>query len=182
MRRFRLKSNIPGYKAGEIFEMRDGSLIGPEGFIVYVSTEIQYHPEIMDWFEEIKDRWGPGEMENYWGIDGCGEVYCFTNHYQGITDNHFAIGNCFRTKEEAEAHLKWLKAVAVLRVDTADQHVLKEASYAGVTVCYSNSTKTLVARILDSSQYSPFMFGSISAANRSINEHRDEWLTFLEVE
>lgn len=54
----------------------------------------------------IKRPFNPGKGENYWYIIADGGVYQtsnvhFTNDYYRITS-----GNCYRTREEAEAHVE----------------------------------------------------------------------------
>lgn len=58
-----------------------------------------------------KGRWKPEFGEPYCYVDDWREVNVdeFTDHIVDLS--HYQQANCFKTKEEAEAHLKYLKAL-----------------------------------------------------------------------
>lgn len=182
MKKYKLKHDIPGYKAGTMLEMRSSGLYELGGLIAYDAGQLRAHPDIMDWFEEVGERWEPEDGSYYWFANTDGT----TSHANWINcasdRSHLALGNCFRTKEEAEAHLKWLKAVAVLRADIANQRPDWLGWKDVFMVRYSHKTKELFAAVIESVQSAPFVFDNMDDAKRSIAEHMSEWLTFLGVE
>lgn len=58
--------------------------------------------------------WKPAEGEAYYGINLYDISDCH-NVKQEVTDEMYAIGNCFRTKEEAEFVVERLKVIRELR-------------------------------------------------------------------
>lgn len=182
MKKYRLKKDIPGHKAGEIFEMGIcGDLLDEQGHCAYLKETIERHPGIMDWFEGT--RWKPDSGEHYYAVDEEGGVKKMVNNVQYRTDASLAIGNCFRTEEEAKKHREWLKAVTVLQEDTANQQV----NWGKPTCLVWQVHYDYHARMLDVNGVSfcrecPFVFGDKADANRSIDEHKKEWLTFLGVD
>ena len=57
--------------------------------------------------------WKPEFNENYWTVMRCGDLY-LTTWYDNIVDFHcYKLGNCYRTKEEAEVNRdKWISFYA----------------------------------------------------------------------
>lgn len=60
--------------------------------------------------------YSPGDNEQYYTIDSGRVSYCH-NWTQEHTDYALGAGICFKTKQETEDFLNWLKAYAVLRED-----------------------------------------------------------------
>ena len=115
MKRYKLKRDIPAFKAGEVFYLSDaGNLFRESDNVpVYGWTIIDKNPNILtDWFEEIKEptRWEPRIGQKYYLLDSNGSVYdsVWSNDY--IDRNRFEIGNCFESREEAEKAVEKLKA------------------------------------------------------------------------
>lgn len=184
MKKYRLKADIPGHKAGEIFERGDsGVMYDAEGSVAYTASEVRSHPDIMDWFEEVSERWEPEPGETYYAIDGAGNVCKMVNAIQYATNDALTIGNCFRTEEEAEQRRKWLKAEAVLRADTADQRPSwGDPTHLMYQVFYDYEDEKLGIAGISYCRKCPFAFDNRDDAERSIAEHKAEWLTFLGVE
>ena len=67
-----------------------------------------------------KKRWEPESEERFWAIDITGKVYEMLNRVQLHTDNMISIGNCFKTKEEADFAAERLKVIKELN-DFADE-------------------------------------------------------------
>ena len=115
MKRYKLERDLPTFKAGEIFYLSDtGNLIRESDNVpAYSWTTLEKFPNILtDWFEEIKEptRWKPEIDQEYYllGSDSSVKVdeWCDLS-----TDrNRFEIGNCFKSREEAEKAIERLKA------------------------------------------------------------------------
>lgn len=59
--------------------------------------------------------WEPEYDEWYFSISGCGEVESFNWLNDSTDDSSYGIGNCFKTREDAEFALEKLKVEAELR-------------------------------------------------------------------
>lgn len=115
MKRYKLKRDIPAFKAGEVFYLSDaGNLFRESDNVpVYGWTIIDKNPNILtDWFEEINEstRWKPEIDEEYYCLGSDGSV--MNDEWVGLSidSDRFDIGNCFKTKEEAEKAVEKLKA------------------------------------------------------------------------
>ena len=116
MKRYKLKRDLPTFKAGDRFVLIDsGSLIHEsDGVVAYSWTTLDKFPNILtDWFEEINEstRWKPDRNQKYYYLGNSGSVYYDTWANGSPIDNgRFEIGNCFQTEEEAEQAVEKLKA------------------------------------------------------------------------
>lgn len=87
--------------------------INPLGDINCV-MECQYSEWLLvkEFYEEIKlPRWKPKYDENYYQINGFGEVVGDIWYNTQIDESFYKFGNCFRTKEEAEAARDKIKEI-----------------------------------------------------------------------
>lgn len=129
MKQYKLLKDLPFAKAGEIFKRH--TFKSKDGLSDYDYFEIcklkhgeinetafgikrnEFIDNLDEWLEEIK------EPEFFYYIDEKGLIAKMRTDYRHA-DIHLrkAIGNYFETEEEAEEHLEWLKARAVLLEDT----------------------------------------------------------------
>lgn len=113
---YRLRKNLPTFKAGEIFYLSDtGNLLREsDNVAAYSWTTLDKFPNILtDWFEQIKEptRWKPEQNQDYYYVSSDGCVYHDSWANGSRLDNgRFEIGNCFGTEEEAERVVEKLKA------------------------------------------------------------------------
>lgn len=137
--------------------------------------------------EEVKDSlWTPGYNENYWCIDEDGHINDYFYDNDLYDKGAIEIGNCFKTRQEAQKAAEWLKAFKVLRGDTNGYRVKKDTGYVwfvrydvyedilnvdylstGASWCYINT---------------PILFSTKEDAQASIDKHQKEWKIFLGVE
>ena len=106
MKRYKLLKDLPLAKAGTIFIMGG-----------YELGETQRTGKFGEWFEEIEENkvWKPEEGGKYYCISCSGSVY-LTRYFSDKIDRHlFEIGNCFKTKEDAEKAVEKLRALRRLR-------------------------------------------------------------------
>ena len=186
MKRYKLKRDLPTFKAGEIFYLSDaGNLLRESDNVpAYSWSTIDKFPNILtDWFEEVKEptRWKPEKFQNYYHVGGDGFVYSDTWANGSAVDNgRFEIGNCFKTEEEAGRSAEYLKALAVVRGDATGKFVRGTSNWY---VYYDVHCKRLGV----SSDYYcnkngifglPY-FATEEDAERSIEQHKDEWLTIF---
>lgn len=93
--------------------------------IAYVRSTLEHFPNILkDWFEEVEDPngiWKPKMGDEYYYIlqyGLCGRVSRAPWENNDSDKLAYEIGNVFRTEEEAEKAVEWLKARKVLYDDT----------------------------------------------------------------
>lgn len=117
MKRYKLKRDIPAFKAGtECYIEEAGHMVPCRGisYTIVHKDQLAKNPNILtDWFEEVNEsiRWKPEMGQTYYHIGGDGRVYDDTWVNDSAVDNgRFEIGNCFKTIEEAEKAVERLKA------------------------------------------------------------------------
>ena len=188
MKRYKLKRDLPTFKAGEIFHLSGmGNLIHEsDGVVAYSWSTIGKFPNILtDWFEEIKEptRWEPETDQTYYGIGIGGSI--FSEYWNDLTVDHdrFEIGNCFESREEAEQVKEYLKALAVVRGDATSKF-----DKVGNNFCvFYDTTNNYLTMGVESCDMGNGIFGlpyfaTVEDAQRSIKQHKNEWLTIFGVE
>lgn len=187
MKRYKLKRCLPTFKAGEIFYLSDnGNLIRESDNIpAYSWSTIDKFPNILtDWFEEVKEptRWKPVPGDTYWSLDGVGYVNYYESSGGTYTASRVSIGNCFKTKEEAERVAEYLKALAVVRGDATTKFTKGKSNWY---VYYDAEKEYLCIEVryyfMDNGIFGLPYFATEDDAQRSIELHRNEWLTIFGV-
>ena len=186
MKRYKLKKDTPAFKAGtECYIEEAGHMVPCRGisYTIVHKDQLEKNPNILtDWFEEIKEstRWKPDESQKYYFLDGGGFVYNNRWDDDSVDDGRFEIGNCFQTKEEAEQVIEYLKALATVRGDATSKFVNGEPNF----YVYYNSHKNRLSVCSDFYEPANGIFGlpyfaTREDAQRSIELHKDEWLTIF---
>lgn len=187
MKRYKLKRDLPTFKAGEVFYLSDaGNLIRESDNIpAYSWSTIDKFPNILtDWFEEIKPtRWKPEMSHDYYYISGDGHVYDNSWDDSRFVDNgRFEIGNCFQTKEEAERVIEYLKALAVVRGDATSKFTKDRNNwYAYYDTNLNSINSSISCTMLDNGIFGLPYFATIEDARKSIEQHKNEWLIIFGV-
>ena len=185
MKRYELKRDLPTFKAGEIFYLSDaGNLLRESDNVpAYSWSTIDKFPNILaDWFEEIKPtRWKPEMSHDYYYISGDGHAYDNSWDDSRFVDNgRFEIGNCFQTEEEAEKVVEYLKALAVVRGDATSKFTKDRSNWY---VYYDTNLNSLMSSIscsmLDNGIFGLPYFATREDAQKSIEQHKNEWLTIF---
>ena len=187
MKRYKLKRDIPAFKAGEIFRLSDAGNLFRESDNVpaYGWTILNKFPNILtDWFEEIKEatRWKPEmhQVYRYINTDSSVSGSTWTDDY--FDDGRFEIGNCFQTEEEAEKVVEYLKALAVVRGDATSKFTKDRINWY---VYYDTNLNSLMSSIscsmLDNGIFGLPYFATREDAQKSIEQHKKEWLTIFGV-
>lgn len=146
-----------------------------------------------DWFEEIKSFEILDEFEmDFWTIvyhikDGFYTWHMlsdeFEDSYEDNLKHHMEIGLAFETKEEAEKHLEWLKARAVLIQDAKDfKPDWKDWDERKWCVEYNYINNCFYAIYTTGHNFGAVHFKSREDANGSIKTHEKEWKIYLGVE
>ena len=135
--------------------------------------------------EEIQEstRWRPEKFQTYYYVGGDGRVYDdgWVN-YSAVDNGRFDIGNCFQTKEETERVVEYLKALAIVRGDATTKFTKGKNNWS---VSYGTlSNRLFVENHISAVDYGIFglpYFATEEDAQRSIELHRNEWLTIFGV-
>lgn len=188
MKRYKLKRNLPTFNAGDVFYLSEvGNLIRESDNVpAYSRTTLDKFQNILtDWFEEIDEsnRWRPKKNHIYYCISG--DCYVAEDTWYGgqcVDDDRFEIGNCFQTREEAERTVEYLKALAVVRGDATSKFTKGEDNWR---VYYSASTDCLYPDYdhfsIDNGIFGLPYFATEEDAQRSIDQHKNEWLIIFGV-
>lgn len=92
----------------EYFFSNEGVEVITAGYAC-ISSDVLFKLIMGEW--EIKRKpWKPNDQEDFWYVEPDGYVYRFACFNQADADymNYYKLGNCYRTKAEAEANsAKW---------------------------------------------------------------------------
>lgn len=180
MKYYKLLKEIPMFKKGDLFFIHpeQGCLIQKDTLrLAYHKETIDKNPEILnDWFEEIPEeykRWRAKEDYKYWYIDSCGQVdYCW--EFEDNGDDSYAIGNYFKTEEEAEAYKEYLIARQVLLDDAKGGKFIEGGKNWHA---FYDTTSETYAIASGMSYYFPGVvcFKNGGSLYKSLKEHKEQW-------
>ena len=187
MKRYKLKKDTPAFKAGtECYIEEAGNMVPCRGisYTIVHKDQLEKNPNILtDWFEEINEstRWKPEINQEYYWLDSCGSVYSDAwDDGSTINNVRFEIGNCFETKEEAEKVVEYLKALATVRGDATSKFVKSGRNWYVYYDTNLNSIHSSIScTMLDNGIFGLPYFATEEDAQRSIEQHRNEWLTIF---
>ena len=190
MKRYKLKKNTPAFKAGtECYIEETGNMVPCRGisYTIVHKDQLEKNPNILtDWFEEINEstRWKPEMRRDYYYVSSSGAVYDNVwSDTPNIDHDRFDIGNCFQTKEEAERVVEYLKALAVVRGDSASKFVKDGNNWYVYYDTDLNSIHSSISRtMLDNGIFGLPYFATREDAQRSIEQHMNEWFTIFGIE
>lgn len=188
MKRYKLKKDAPAFKAGtECYIEEAGNMVPCRGisYTIVHKDQLENNPDILtDWFEEINEstRWKPEYRQNYYCVVSDGSVAVDDWSDWRLDDGRFEISNCFKTKEEAERVVEYLKALAVVRGDATTKFTKGKSNW----YVYYDAEKEyfcIEARyyFMDNGIFGLPYFATEEDAQRSIKQHRNEWLTIFGV-
>ena len=186
MKTYKLNENWSSFSVGDRFKLStrgNGDLFqlinnGGDYVLAKIPTDL---------LDEVDyDIWKPKNDEIYYYCDEDGDVFS-SKFYDGYAPHipRYSLGNCFKTKEDAQAMVGWLRArhnliesgamfVNALDVDS-DEVKCFEAYLDGEGILqvseYYLRKSDVVGRSL--------CFFNVELARQSIEEHRDDWLTYL---
>lgn len=187
MKRYKLKKDIPAFKAGEVFYLSDaGNLFRENDNVpVYGWTIIDKNPSILtDWFEQINEptRFKPDTGQEYYFLDSNGLVYDNTWSDDSIDRSRFDIGNCFQSEEEIDRAVEYLEALSVVRGDATSKFTKGCKNWR---VYYDSVYKYLAIESnfsdINNGVFGLPYFATKEDAQMSIEKHRNEWLTIFGV-
>lgn len=191
MKRYKLKKDLPTFKAGEEFHISlEGNLIADsKDIIAYAATTLREFPNILtDWFEEIpedpKTVWDLGVGDDAWFISGGIRKFVSMDEIElAMFQDRAKMGDGFATLEEAEQELAHRMAKQILlrdtngyRPDLKDNHSPKHYVYYDIDdACLKEYGENYAVE-------DRIYFASREDAEASIKSHREEWLTYFGIE
>ena len=132
-------------------------------------------------------RWKPELGEYYYFVDmfGCIDSSSWDNDAVDKVDNfRYSQRNVFKTEEEAEKHLEYLKSLAILRDDAGDWKPdwknTRQEKYRIYFDCYVD--KLFVSSTKAYRSINELHFETEESAQKSIDEHKEHWLRVLGVD
>lgn len=196
MKKYKLLKDIPFAKAGEEFQLHRGGI--NDYITLYRNEEQIYQFKVGEnvsgmfdeWFEEIEE---PKLPKKFFFIseDMVATLSYVSFSYNEETKadyaiavkNYKSVGNYFETKEQAEKHLAYLKAKAVIKQDAKgfkpDWKNPSQKRFFGYynlidkKLCYFNAGENMESKIY---------FGSKEDIKESFEKHHEEWKTYLTYE
>ena len=188
MKRYKLKKDTPAFKAGtECYIEEAGNMVPCRGisYTIVHKDQLEKNPNILaEWFEEINEstRWEPEENQKYYFLDSNGLVYDSIWADDYIDRRRFEIGNGFQTEEEIDRAVEYLKALAIVRGDATVEFIKGKSNYY---VVYNTTYKCLDVSdncyLIKNGIFGLPYFSTEDDARRSIEQHKDEWLTIFGV-
>ena len=189
MKRYKLLKDLPTFNKGDIFRLTEhGHLMSEEaGVIAYAEPTLEkFNILNSGWFEEIPEehrRWRAKKCGQYWCVQSDGGVIYDHEIKIDVDDERYGIGNYFKTEEEAQRTAEWIKAFAILRDDTKGfKPDWKDEDQEKWSVVYDHEVGTMSPVNYYTSQKSVLYFATQDDAEKSIEAHERQWLTFFGVE
>lgn len=190
MKRYKLKKDTPAFKAGtECYIEGAGHMVPCRGisYTIVHKDQLAKNPNILtDWFEEVGEstRWKPEMRRDYYYVSSSGAVYDDVwSDTPNIDHDRFDIGNCFQTEEEAKRVVEYLKALAVVRGDATSEFVKYNDNWF---IGYDPEHKSIDAFCNPYTARNGIFglpyFATKEDAEKSIEQHRNEWLTIFGIE
>jgi hypothetical protein len=124
------------------------------------------------------DNW-PKDGDKYYYLDTLGGIESTTWAYDNPSDKEcLELGLVFRTKEEAQAHVSYLKALTRVKGSSSFKPNWNNPSQMKYRVYYEHGPKTLESTISWSSQNigTPVYYESEEAAEQAIKDHKEDFL------
>lgn len=189
MKRYKLKKDTPAFKAGtECYIEEAGNMVPCRGisYTIVHKDQLEKSPNILtDWFDEIEEqtRWKPEESQKYSFIRTSGYVSDCIWTDDSIDNGRFEIGNCFQTEEETRRASEYLKALAVVRGDATKKFTKGRNNFYVVYNAAHNYLDVVENAIfIRNGIFGLPYFATKEDAKRSIEQHKNEWLTIFGVE
>lgn len=185
MKYYRLNKDWEPFKEGDKFKYDDER----DGQCTLVSNDAVSACIPSDYLDELPGlSWEPKDGENYYHMNDSGNSRINTYYESSDYDrNRRSIGNFFKTREDAEAAIAWLKARQRLIesgarfINSRDAGTDREC----FIVYFDVSGEKLTIEDILLNEHSVYQkrlyFDDRQLADRSIKEHRNDWLTYLGV-
>ena len=181
MKRYKLKKDLPTFKAGEIFYIKEkGNLARvSDGVSIYSKKTMDNFSNILtDWFEEIPEepkRWRAEHGQAYWFLDDNG-VCCTDTELGVLTDRYrYAVGNYFKTRGEAESYKEYLIARQVLLDDAKGGKWKKDGINLYAYYDHDISEWRFYDEIDNIQTIGVIYFQDEQGVQKSLEVHKEQW-------
>lgn len=200
MKKYRLKKDLPTFKAGdEFFIPSSGGLWLIEDYtndgpiskiLAYTQSTLDKFPNILtDWFEEIPEQpetvWDLENGDDFWLVDTSEAEVCMCQ-WVNVYKPERECGDVFLTREEAEKELARRKAKQILLRDTKgfkpDWKEIWRKDEQVYSVDCSQRYHKLFIQYANDNIYAGIWFKTAEDAEASIKAHEREWKIYLGVE
>lgn len=200
MKRFKLLKDLPGIDAGTPLWTKEnyGKLLVKgqnytTGFVVTEggSLTTDSHVKFDDarlWLEELPEEFSRrvDEYCKFFSLQPSGGIAELIECGDSISNSAFAIGNYFKTRDEAEAVVDYLTALAIVRDDAkgfvpdwGDSEQKKFIVYFDATV--HRLCEVDVFCLAHNGVFGLPYFATADDAKASIKKHKAQWLTIFGV-
>ena len=186
MLKYKLLKDLPFAKAGKIFREDYDENDNNNVYLFQESYEIKQHKILVEdiddfdnWFEEVR-TFG----EYYYVIDVGHVGYLEDGSYRpNDTLGRMEIGNIFKTREEAEKYLEYLKAKEVIKQDTNDfKPDWKDSRQEKIYGRWDSYLKELFHGSTLENKDSTIYFKTEKDIRESFRKHPNEWKAYLTYE
>ena len=196
MKRYKLLKDLPFAKAGDEFGLYHGDdrsmILAPKEWDKHLyEIDISDIENFDEWFEEIKEIEVPDEfyvpsvyadkrkIEAIRANDKISSSF----YLQTLFLNYSEIGLAFKTKEETERCIEYLKAKVIIKQDAKGfKPDWKNPSQKRFFGYYNLIDKKLCYFNADENMESKIYFGSKEDIKESFKKHPKEWKTYLAYE
>lgn len=187
MKRYRLLKDLPCAEAGEIFQQgfdeddKDNIYLfqGILG-VKQIKIWLDYIDNFDEWFEEVE------EPEQYYSINilkTTVEEVMTLYHSDWAIENMKSIGILFKSRNQAEAYLEYLKAKAIIKQDTKGfKPNWKNPSQKRFFGYYNLIDKKLNYFNAGENMESKIFFKTGEDIEESFEKHPKEWKAYLTYE
>ena len=181
MKRYKLKKDLPTFKAGDEFYLDSNNDLRLKGsdIMAYNHHNLEKFPNILkDWFEEISgyERRRARQSNVYWFIDDVGDEKYEIETGHTIDDFRWMLSNYFKNKKEAKAYKKYLLARQVLLDDAkGGKFIVGGNNYCDYYDHVFNSWEHCVDRNEDRQYLGSIYFQSEDDLEESLKKHKDQW-------
>lgn len=178
MKQYKLKRDLPTFKAGDEFylDINNDLCLKESAIMAYNHKTLEKFPNILkDWFEEIHEnkRWRAKYGREYTFLSDDGSISSSDEYGDNADDYRYNTGIYGRTREELEAKLEYVIARQVL-LDDADggKFMLKEENYFTNYSVIDNCWHLNL-----SYHYTPggIYFKDIESLKKSLEKHKEQW-------
>lgn len=183
MKRYKLKRDLPTFKAGDEFYLDSNNDLRLKGsdIMAYNHKTLEKFPNILkDWFEEIHDdkRWRANKDDPYYFTNSFGTIRREYDYRAPEDDYRYKTGSYGRTVEELEAKREYDIARQVLLDDADGGKAINGEKNYYANYCTSSYYMGMNWYInFDFNTYTPgvIYFRNKDTLQESFKKHRDQW-------
>lgn len=187
MKYYRLNKDWQPFDEGDEFIKAED---GGDMYTLKINTGVlaKIPADLLDEVGDSGGYWRPAAYEYYYFMDDEGFVDRASFYPSaGYDNNRLSLGNCFKTKEDAQAMVGWLRARQRL-IESGARFINSRdinASKNHFNVYFGVNEGELMVNDVFLGEHVVFSrelcFDDKQLAERSIEEHKDDWLTYLGV-